>query len=172
MDKKHFCILLIIAIIIATSVIGCVGPGMIDGLQGYQSATSGCVGPGAIGALRGFESGISKRSQSSTPTLNLSETLKLVGQDGQFLGYINVSPYDSKSFLNEYGIYGSKYSSTSIWNPYSQYGSKYSNLSAFNPYATQPPMIYNGQVFIAYLTMNKYLYPAITPLQLLQVLAR
>lgn len=56
-------------------------------------------------------------------------------------------------------------------NQNSQYGSRYSNLSAFNPYATQPPMIYNEQVFIAYLTMNKYLYPAITPLQLLQILA-
>ena len=62
-------------------------------------------------------------------------------------------------------------SATSIWNPYSKYGSRYSNLSAFNPYATQPPMIYSNQAFIAYLTMNKYLYPAITPLQLLQKLA-
>lgn len=127
------------------------------------------------GAFEGYQLGTSslalRKYQSTSPTLNLSGTLKLVGQDGQFLGYINVSSYDTESFLNEYGIYGSKYSATSIWNPYSVYGSKYSNLSAFNPYATQPPMIYSGQVFIAYLTMNKYLYPAITPLQLLQVLA-
>lgn len=160
MNQKYFCILFIIAIIMATSVIGCVGPGglsaMRGALQGYHSATSSFP---------------PKVYQSITPSLNLSGTLKLVGQDGQFLGYINVSSYDSESFLNDYGIYGSKYSSTSIWNPYSQYGSRYSNLSAFNPYATQPPMIYNEQVFIAYLTMNKYLYPAITPLQLLQILA-
>ena len=160
MNQTHFCILLIIAIMMATSVIGCVGladlSAMDGALQGYQSAAS----PLAL-----------KSYQSTTPSLNLSGTLKLIGQDGQFLGYINGSPYDTKSFLNEYGIYGSKHSATSIWNPYSKYGSRYSNLSAFNPYATQPPMIYSNQAFIAYLTMNKYLYPAITPLQLLQKLA-
>lgn len=149
MNRKSCCILTL-ALLMAACVVGCVAPGMVGALQGYQSTTYSLAPKG-------------------TPPL--SRTLKLVGQDGQFLGYINVSPDNPKSFLNDYGIYGSKYSATSIWNPYSQYGSKYSHLSAFNSDTTQPPMIYIGQVFIAYLTMNKYLSPAITPLALLQLLS-
>jgi len=141
----------------------------------------GCATPANIGLLRGILRGyqLSKGHYQSTiplspltdPMIPLTGMLKLVGQDGQFLGYINTNPYDPQSLLNEYGQYGSEYSTTSIWNPYSQYGSEYSNLSAFNPYAMNPPIIYNGQTVIAYLTMNKFLYPYITPFQLLELLA-
>lgn len=80
----------------------------------------------------------------------------LIGDDGQFLGVLNLNRYDSDSISNEYGNYGSQYSSTSIKNQYSQYGSPYSSLSAFNQYSSTPPIIYLKGRKYGFLTKNPY----------------
>ncbi len=80
------------------------------------------------------------------------------------LGVITSNAYDSKSFLNEYGTYGSKYSSTSIWNEYGQYGGQYSSMSPFNSYTNTPPRIISprGQL-VGFLTVNQFKSPNISP---------
>lgn len=94
----------------------------------------------------------------------LLEGCSIIAEDGQMLGVITSNAYDTKSFLNEYGTYGSKYSSTSIWNEYGQYGGQYSSMSPFNSYTSTPPRIISpgGQV-IGYLTVNKFKNPGISP---------
>ena len=88
----------------------------------------------------------------------------IIAEDGQMLGVITSNSYDTKSFLNEYGTYGSKYSSTSIWNEYGQYGGQYSSMSPFNSYTNTPPRIISprGQI-IGFLTVNKFKSPSISP---------
>lgn len=77
---------------------------------------------------------------------------------------ITANAYDPKSFLNQYGAYGSKYSSTSIWNEYGQYGGAYSALSPFNPYSNTPPRIISpdGRL-LGFLTVNTLKTPNISP---------
>ena len=58
--------------------------------------------------------------------------LRIIADDGTFLGTLNENTYDSNSIYNEYGTYGSKYSAKSILNQYGNYGSDYSALSPFN----------------------------------------
>lgn len=70
-----------------------------------------------------------------------TDTPRLFGADGQYLGKLSSNRYDPESISNPYGIYGSPYSPYSINNPYSPYGSEYSPLSANNPYATDAPCI-------------------------------
>lgn len=92
------------------------------------------------------------------------EGCSIIAEDGQMLGVITSNSYDTKSFLNEYGTYGSKYSSTSIWNEYGQYGGQYSSMSPFNSYTNTPPRIISpGGEVIGYLTVNKFKSPSISP---------
>jgi len=80
------------------------------------------------------------------------------------LGVITSNAYDTKSFLNQYGSYGSKYSATSIWNEYGQYGGQYSSMSPFNQYSSTPPRIISpGGQGIGFLTVNKFKTPSISP---------
>lgn len=81
----------------------------------------------------------------------------LLANDGQYLGKITLSKYDSESIFNKYSPYGSQYSPTSIFNKYSNYGSKYSSLSPFNRYTSTPPIVYYKGEKIGFLTKNKYL---------------
>jgi len=80
----------------------------------------------------------------------------LLANDGQYLGKLTFSRYDSDSILNKYGSYGSQYSSTSIFNKYSNYGSQYSSLSPFNKYTSTPPTVYYKGEKAGYLTKNRY----------------
>ena len=73
-----------------------------------------------------------------------TDTPKLYGSDGTYLGKLSSNPYDPESISNPYGQYGSPYSPTSINNPYGTYGSPYGSQSATNPFATQPPVIIGG----------------------------
>jgi hypothetical protein len=72
----------------------------------------------------------------------LSAEVKIIANDGTYLGKLSKNKYDPESVSNKYGQYGSKYSATSINNPYGKYGSKYSSESAKNPYATSSPKLY------------------------------
>ena len=92
------------------------------------------------------------------------EGCSIIAEDGQMLGVITSNSYDTKSFLNQYGTYGSKYSSTSIWNEYGQYGGQYSSMSPFNAYSSTPPRIISlaGEV-IGFLTVDKFKSPGISP---------
>ncbi|MGB6837773.1 MAG: hypothetical protein WBF66_08725 [Dehalococcoidia bacterium] len=87
----------------------------------------------------------------------------LVAHDGQYLGVVTCSTYETDGIFNKYGMYGSKYSTTSIWNKYGLYGSKYALYSPFNKYSLNPPAIIGSHGFIAYLSVNKYLYLALNP---------
>lgn len=100
--------------------------------------------------------------------------LRLYSNDGKtFLGELTTDKYDSDSFSNTYGSYGSKYSDTSIFNEYGIYGSTYGSQSAFNKYASSPPIILdsNGK-FIAYLTANTYKTDGISYYELMVYLER
>lgn len=66
----------------------------------------------------------------------------LVGDDGKYLGRLNLNKYDPESVSNPYGRYGSPHLPDSINNPYGKYGSPYSPYSVSNPYATQAPKNY------------------------------
>lgn len=81
----------------------------------------------------------------------------LLSNDGQYLGKLTLSQYDSESLFNPYGSYGSQYSPTSIFNRYGNYGSAYSALSPYNPYTSTPPAIYLKGNFFGYLSKNQYL---------------
>lgn len=89
--------------------------------------------------------------------------LHLVAADGTYLGRCTSNRYAPDSFVNPYGLYGSKYSITSIWNEYGLYGSRYSIYSAFNDYATDPPAIVLDGKIIGYLTTNEYFPDGINP---------
>ncbi len=83
--------------------------------------------------------------------------------DGQLLGKINASKYDSESILNKYGPFGSRYSQTSIFNPYSPYGSKYGTYSINNQLSSSPPeIVVDGQV-VAKVSANPRIQGRITP---------
>ena len=90
----------------------------------------------------------------------------LIANDGQFLGKLCLNIYDIESILNQYGLYGSPYSITSINNKYSMYGSQYSSLSPFNPYTSTPPTIYLRGAKVGVLSVNRFLYNSINPLQI------
>jgi hypothetical protein len=88
--------------------------------------------------------------------VSLSE-LRIIADDGTFLGTLNENAYDSNSIYNEYGTYGSKYNAKSIFNQYGNYGSDYSSLSPFNQYSTSPPGLYDRQGnFYGTLSVNRY----------------
>jgi hypothetical protein len=70
-----------------------------------------------------------------------TDTPKIYGQDGTYLGKLSSNRFDPESVSNPYGKYGSPYSSTSINNPYSAWGSPFGSQSATNPYATRPPIV-------------------------------
>lgn len=90
----------------------------------------------------------------------------IIANDGQFLGKLCLNIYDSESILNQYGLYGSPYSATSINNKYSMYGSQYSSLSPFNPYTSTPPTIYLRGKRAGVLSVNKFLFGYINPMQI------
>lgn len=110
----------------------------------------------------------------AAPVVDLRSVLEgcvIVAEDGQMLGVITSSAYDTNSFLNEYGPFGSKYGSASIWNKYGKYGNPYSPMSPFNPYSSTPPRIVtrDGQV-VCYLTVNEFMSPAISPYALVALM--
>ena len=83
--------------------------------------------------------------------------LRIIADDGTFLGTLNKNSYDANSIYNEYGTYGSQYNAKSIFNKYGKYGSDYSSLSPFNAYAANPPGLYDRQGdFYGTLSINKY----------------
>lgn len=87
----------------------------------------------------------------------------LLADDGQLLGKITNSRYETDSILNEYGPYGSRYSNTSIFNPYSPYGSVYGQYSVFNPYCSVPPRLFIAGKVIGRVTANRYISDGISP---------
>lgn len=87
----------------------------------------------------------------------------LVASNGCFLGKLSLSPYDSESISNKYGIYGSIYAAYSIWNKYGMYGSPYSVWNPYNAYTTTPPVIYLRGRKYGYLSKNKYLLNCVDP---------
>lgn len=70
-----------------------------------------------------------------------TETPRVYGSDGTYLGKLSTNPYDPESIANPYGRYGNSYSPDSINNPYGRYGGTFSPYSAFNPYAIDPPVV-------------------------------
>lgn len=92
----------------------------------------------------------------------------ILANDGQFLGVISCSRYDTLSIFNRYGDYGNRYSSTSIWYKYGDYGGRYGTYSPFNRYGIPPRIIETrGQWdFLAYLTVSSGYSPRISPLEL------
>jgi glutaredoxin-related protein len=87
----------------------------------------------------------------------------LIAQDGQYLGKLTDSQYDTDSILNQYGPYGSPYSTTSIFNPYSPYGSEYGSYSINNPYCTTPPKLFINGRLLGLITANRYVTGRIAP---------
>ncbi len=83
--------------------------------------------------------------------LTFAQTLSLNGGNNYdiFLGYLNVSKFNSDSIWNQFGIYGSRYNSLSICNQFGQYGSEFSSLSPWNKFAPNPLTIIdeNGDFF-------------------------
>lgn len=73
-------------------------------------------------------------SEGVTNPYSSTESPKIYGSGGTYLGRMNKNKYDSESTSNPYGKYGSPYSPTSINNPYSQYGSPFNPKSATSPY--------------------------------------
>lgn len=99
--------------------------------------------------------------------------LILVAADSNYtyLGKLTTNQYDSDSIYNKYGNYGSKYSSESIWNDYGNYGGKYSSYSPFNQFTTTPPYIIDGNGnIVGRLTVNPYVYGAVSPYQIYGIL--
>jgi hypothetical protein len=81
----------------------------------------------------------------------------IIAQDGQLLGKLTSSKFDSDSLINEFVSYGSKFSSTSIFSQFCQYGGQISIYSPFYEFSSNPPKIFvNGQIY-GYLTTNKYI---------------
>jgi hypothetical protein len=84
----------------------------------------------------------------------------IVAADGEFLGKITDSKFDSKSIANQFGDHGGKYSSKSIFNEHGDYGSKYSDKSPWNKHGNKPPEILvkrGGTTYlVGLLTRNKY----------------
>jgi len=91
----------------------------------------------------------------------------LVADDGQFLGLVSCSLYDVDSIFNRFGMYGSRFSSTSIWNEFGIYGGKFSMYSPFNRFTSTPPYIFVNGRFAAYLTQDGFLFPKVTPTDLI-----
>ena len=83
----------------------------------------------------------SRYSPNSATNPFATQTPKLFGNDGKYLGKLSTNPFDPESIANPYGCFGSRYSPDSINNPYGVYGSRYSPLSPSNPYAVTPPLI-------------------------------
>lgn len=84
-------------------------------------------------------------SSQSVTNPYATDTPKIYGQDGTYLGKLSSNRFDPESVSNPNGQYGSPYSSTSINNPYSTWGSPFSAQSATNPFATQPPIIVDDE---------------------------
>jgi hypothetical protein len=70
-----------------------------------------------------------------------TQTPRLYGQDGTYLGKLSTNPYDPDSVSNPFGRFGSPFSPNSINNPFGRFGSEFSPYSPLNPYATQPPVV-------------------------------
>ena len=80
------------------------------------------------------------------------------GEDhDEFLGYLNTSPYDSKSIWNEYGTYGNEYNTDCIWNEYGTYGNEYSSYSPWNEYSSDVPILIdaNGNYYGKFNSSNQ-----------------
>ena len=87
----------------------------------------------------------------------------VIADDGEMLGKITKSAFDSKSIGNEFGEYGSRFRTKSLFNAFSKYASNFSSESAFNPSATKPPMILLKGKVVGHLTMNKAISPRADP---------
>ena len=73
-----------------------------------------------------------------------TDTPKLYGQDGKYLGKVSSNTLDPESISNPIGRYGSSISPDSVNNPIGRYGSSISPESANNPLATKAPIIIYG----------------------------
>lgn len=104
-------------------------------------------------------------SSRQKPAKNLEalEGGSIVANDGQFLGRITKSRFDSDSLVNAFGAYGSRFSSTSIFNQFGEYGSQFSSLSPFNRFSSTPPKILKDGKVVGYLTVNEMLKPRVDP---------
>lgn len=99
--------------------------------------------------------------------------LKLVADDGTYLGVASSDRYASDGVCNEYSNYGSKYGTDSIYNQYGNYGSEFSNTSAYNKFTNTPPILRceSGETKNP-VTKNNILAGAIDPDVLCDTLAR
>lgn len=86
-----------------------------------------------------YGSPYSSRSATNPYATN---TPKIYGSDGRYLGKLSSNPHDPDSISNPYGKYGSPYSPNSVNNPYGTYGSSSGSRSSNNPYAVDPPRVY------------------------------
>lgn len=73
-----------------------------------------------------------------------TDTPRLYGTNGRYLGKLSKNQFDSESISNPLGTYGNKFSPNSVTNPLGTYGSSLSNQSAANPYATDAPRLYGS----------------------------
>lgn len=90
----------------------------------------------------------------------------LIAGDGQYLGTVTCSEYETDSIFNRYGSYGSKFSTTSIWNKFGTYGGKFGSNSPFNKYSLSPPELTQAYSLQAYLSVSASHYPAVHPADL------
>jgi hypothetical protein len=70
-----------------------------------------------------------------------TDTPRLFGQDGKYIGKLSANPFDPESVSNPFGRYGSQFSPDSMNNQFGKYGSRFSPQSPNNPFATTPPVI-------------------------------
>lgn len=119
--------------------------GRLGGNRFSPDSTSNPYGAGSRYAPNGVKNPYSPYgnpySPSSVTNPYATQTPRLYGQDGKYLGKLSNNPFDPESVSNPYGRYGNRYSPDSINNPYGTYGSPYSPLSPRNPYSTRTPLI-------------------------------
>lgn len=73
-----------------------------------------------------------------------TNTPRIYGSDGRYLGKLSSNPHDPESISNPNGRYGNPNSLYSVNNPNGPYGNPYSNRSATNPYATDAPRVFSA----------------------------
>lgn len=119
---------------LSTNRYGSQSIGNLNGAYGSPYRSRSVTNPdGAYG------SPYSSRSATNPYATN---TPKIYGSDGRYLGKLSSNPYDSESISNPNGRYGNPNSLYSVKNPNGPYGSPYSSRSVTNPYATDAPRVY------------------------------
>ena len=72
----------------------------------------------------------SRFSPNSVTNPFATETPKVFGSDGKYLGKLSTNPFDPESIANPFGRFGSEFSPESINNPFGDYGSPFSPCTA------------------------------------------